>query len=165
MKRSGLQRKQPLKRKPFSGSSLAGRAIPRKKPSALSTQAARGVVRTLEPGEAEWKRKRWGHCDLCRTYGRVVFHHLVDEHRIRSVTSKEQQEAGIAWDARNALRVGAPLAFGGNCQCHASHHLPGTRDTRIRYEKVSPAAREFAVEVLGEGPAFEYFRRHYRGAP
>lgn len=162
MKRSSLKRKTPLGRKQFSGSTAA---IPRKKPLKPSTQATRRVVRALEPGEAEWKRKRWGRCSICQTYGRVIFHHILTEQEIRRATSEEQQAAGVVWDMRNALMVGAPVAFYGNCQCHASHHLPGTRDTRISYTKVSFAAREFTLEILGNGPAVEYFRRHYREVP
>lgn len=159
MKRTSLARKTGLARK----TPLTARSpLPRGKPAPSLTKRARKVVRALEPGEAEWKRKRWGVCSLCQVYGRVVFHHIVDEGAIRAATTKEQQAAGIAWDPRNALRVGAPLAFGGNCQCHASHHLPGVRDSRIPFAKVSAVAREFAREILGEGPATEFFKRHYK---
>lgn len=159
MKRTALARTAGLSRK----TPLAARSAPSRGKSAPSPlKRARRVVRALEPGEAEWKRKRWGTCSLCDTYGRVVFHHIVDEGEIRAATTEAQQAAGVAWDMRNALRVGAPLAFGGNCQCHASHHLPGVCDSRIPFEKVHAAARKFAREILGEGPATEYFRRHYR---
>ena len=142
-----MKRKTPLSRKSFRTASPAAK---RSRPSPISEEP-----RTLEPGEAAWKKRRYGRCRACETYGRVVLHHIVDEREVR-------QAGGDPWDQANAMRLGAPYAMGGRCQCHASHHLPGVRDTRLSYALVPPAAREFAVRVLGEGPAEVYFRRHYR---
>lgn len=148
MKRTPLRRRTPLSR----GSRLA--------------RAARTVVRLPEPGEAEWKRPRWGRCKVCNAHGRVVLHHLVSERKVRDATSLEQQAAGIAWDRRNAIPIGAPDVWrsGGetDCRCHRWHH---DHFARIPFALVSAEAREFAVEILGEGPAVEYWRRHYEGAP
>lgn len=166
MRRTELKRRTPLKAK--AGLS---RAVPapkgRPKPSARKPSARKRVAvrRRLEPGEATWKARRSGTCAVCGKRGRVVLHHLTDEQTVRRATSKEQQAGGIVWNQANALMVGAPFSWGGKCRCHLAHHHWSIVDTRIPFEKVSPAARRFAAETLGEGPAEAYFRRHYRGAP
>lgn len=48
---------------------------------------------------------------------------------------------------------------------HCRHHQYGVSDTRISWAKVPDTAKQFAIEVLGEGPARMYWRRYYRDAP
>lgn len=150
MKRSGPpKRKAPLARKsPLAAS--PGRSLARS-----PTKVARAVSRALEPGEAEWKRKRSGSCAVCGEYGRIVWHHVVDKQTLGKLEKP-------LYDPRNALVVGAPVPWGGRCRCHDDHTFRGIQDKRIPHEKIPSAAREFAVEALGEGPAYEYFQRHYR---
>jgi hypothetical protein len=56
------------------------------------------------------------------------------------------------------------MLLGAFC-CHLGHTQYGVNDTRISYGKVPEAAKRFAIEVLGEGPATNYWRRYYRDAP
>jgi hypothetical protein len=53
------------------------------------------------------------------------------------------------------------MLLGERC-CHAGHHGPGVKDTRLDFACVPSAAVLFAVEVIGEGPAEAYFQRRYR---
>lgn len=154
MKRSPLNRKTPLKQ----GKALAQRSEMRPSGKPL----ARAKRRPLEPGEAEWKRERYGKCKRCGEYGPLVLHHVLLEQIVRRCATPEQIRAGICWDQRNALAIGAPMAWNGVCICHAAHHNPGTRDdARIPLAKVPTAALEFASELLGPEAAGLYFERRY----
>jgi hypothetical protein len=52
--------------------------------------------------------------------------------------------------------------MGGSCHCHDGHHLPGVNDTRIPLPMIPETAIAFAVDLIGEGPASDYFLRHYQ---
>ena len=109
--------------------------------------------------------RRYGRCQVCSAYGPVVLHHLLKEQEVRRATSKEQQEVGIVWDLRNALLVGAPYFRGGKCRCHDRHTTPVKTEDKIPYGLVSQDALEYAIEILGPGPAENYWKRYYRDAP
>jgi hypothetical protein len=65
-----------------------------------------------------------------------------------------QQHIGVALrgDSRNMV----PVAAG----CHAKHH---SRQAPYELRLLPDSAFEFALEVLGPGPAYEYLRRRYAG--
>lgn len=163
-RRSGLSRGKPLQAAPPGRRKLAGSRP--KRTLSTKTRVAKRLLRLLEPGEASWKRKRNGYCQVCGAYGPIVLHHITREQDVRRAASKEQVTEGIVWDQRNALRVGAPTPWGGRCRCHDRHSTPGIRDDdRISYEKIPQMARRYAREILGEDHAVDYFRRYYRDAP
>jgi hypothetical protein len=59
------------------------------------------------------------------------------------------------WDLANRMLIGW------SC-CHAGHHNPGVRDTRIEFDRIPEAARVFAQRLMGPAPAAIYFARRYR---
>jgi hypothetical protein len=102
-----------------------------------------------EPGRREWKQQHRGCCSACG-YGPddLERHHIVTEQRLR----QEGYSGTVIWDLRNALEVGRW------CRCHARHTTGAHRFAR---SIIPPAAVEFAVEVLGDGPAELFFQRYY----
>lgn len=128
-----------------------------KRGAALARRAplrARPRARALEPGEAEWKAERYGFCAVCGLWGRLVLHHVLRERLVR-------RAGGDPWDQRNAVQIGAPLAWGGSCHCHDGHHHPGVNDTRIPLPLIPDEAIAFTVDLLGEHGAADYFARAY----
>lgn len=167
MKRGGpLRRKTPMERKPLPRKAppkpVSGPLRPPKPPARRSSQPKR--ARPQEPGEQEWKRDRNGVCAACGRRGKIRLHHVVREQDIRQLASQAQVEAGIVYDLRNALGLGAPYAMGGNpsCQCHANHHARGISDRRLSISLVPESARQFAIELMGIEGAWTYLERHYK---
>ena len=166
MKRTPLRRKTPMERK-----SLPRKAPPKPvsgplrppKPSACSS-SPRKRQRPQEPGEREWKRERHGVCAACGARGKIILHHAVREQDVRRLASPQQIAAGIVYDLRNAIGLGAPYAMGGNpaCQCHANHHSRGISDRRLPLSLVPESARQFAIELMGHEAAWAYLEAHYR---
>ena len=98
----------------------------------------------------EWYNyKRVGPCESCGKRGYRQAHHVVRQQNLPK---------DLLNDTRNRMLIG-PMC------CHYGHSNYGVNDRRILYSKVPPAAVAFAKEVLGTGPALEYFRRYYREAP
>lgn len=166
MKRSPLRRKTPMERK-----SLPRKAPPKPVSGPLRPPKPRGKglaqkrrSRPLEPGELEWKRDRTGVCAQCKRRGKIRLHHVVRERDIRQLASSEQIAAGIVYDLRNAMGLGAPYAMGGNpaCRCHANHHSRGIADRRLPLSLVPESARQFAIELMGIEAAWAYLERHYK---
>jgi hypothetical protein len=58
------------------------------------------------------------------------------------------------------MEVGAPVPWGGKCDCHGRHHSGG--EGRIPLGKVPRAALQATIELLGRGAATDYFKRRYR---
>jgi len=86
-------------------------------------------------------------------------HHIVYVQRLRELARRERDkrlrreiEAQLVADKRNLMW----LAF----DCHGSHHS-GAR--RLPLGRLPDSVFEFALEVLGAGPAHEYLRRRYSG--
>lgn len=52
------------------------------------------------------------------------------------------------------------MLLGRWCECHARHHEPSGR-RRLPLGKVPKAAVKFAVDLMGEDRAANYFSRHY----
>lgn len=121
----------------------------RRTPLRDRSRERQAVIRN-EPGRAEWKRQHQGCCSACG-FGPddLERHHIVTEQRLR----QEGYSGAVVWDLRNALEVGRW------CKCHGRHTSGAHRFAR---SIIPPAAVEFAIEVLGEYPADEYFRRYYR---
>ncbi len=92
---------------------------------------------------------RIGKCENCGRRGRRTAHHVV-----------RQQDLSL--ELRDD--VNNRMLLGWYC-CHYRHSNYGVEDTRISYTKVPEAAKTFAHEALGEGPAMNFFRRYYRDAP
>lgn len=61
--------------------------------------------------------------------------------------------AGLLRDKRNLI----PVAF----ECHDAHHRGAER---YRLHMLPDSVFEFAEELMGPGPAYEYLRRHYDGS-
>lgn len=166
MKRGGNLKRTPLARRtPLRNTPLERSSAPLKPSKPLGGGLARkGKARPLEPGEAAWKRKRYGRCAACNRYGRIVLHHVVRESDIRAMASPQAVAEGICWRMENALGLGAPYAMGGNpdCQCHAQHHMRGISDRRLPLSLIPASARTFAVELMGHEAAWAYLEAHYR---
>lgn len=167
MKRGGpLRRKTPMERKPLPRKTppkpVSGLLRPLKPRGKGLAQGRRS--RPLEPGEREWKRDRSGVCAACGRRGKIKLHHVVRERDVRLLASPEQIRAGIVYDLRNAIGLGAPYAMGGSpeCQCHANHHARGISDRRLSISLVPESARQFAIELMGIEAAWAYLERHYK---
>lgn len=139
------------------GGAKAGNGVPGRSGGLARRTLAQSKRRPPEPGEAEFKGVHPGVCAGCGHEGLMVRHHAVQEQVIRKA-------GGWPWDLRWGIDLGAPYAMGGSleCTCHDGHHHPGVNDTRLPVSLVPPAALALAREVLGAGPAQEYFRRRYR---
>jgi hypothetical protein len=130
VKRSALQRRTPLK--PVSSK--------RRKHLRLVED---------EPGRDAWKKARYGRCEICGAFGRLVLHHVVYEQHVR-------KHGGDPWDLRNSLKVGA---FG-VCDCHERQHNAAQR---IELRAISDEALDYAIELLGTYVAALYFSSRYDG--
>lgn len=118
------------------------------RPSAASRARKRARVKAERPGRVVWKEERTGPCGVCGRRGRLLRHHVVYEQHVR-------REGGDPWDLRNALDVGR------YCDCHDAHHRSGPGRRPIPLAKVPEEAIAFAVDLLGEDRAVDYFRRYY----
>ena len=75
--------------------------------------------------------------------GLLALHHVVYRQHVRA-------EGGDQWDPANAMTLCTA--------CHLGHHQ---RNRILPANYLPKSALRFAVELLGEGAAFEYFRRRY----
>lgn len=103
--------------------------------------------RSGEPGYRQWKAPVTGPCQVCGTVGRLVRHHVILEQHVRAL-------GGDPYDLRNSLLIGAGYV----CRCHREHHGACRRIPRCR---LSAAAVEFAVELLGPEGGEDYLERYY----
>jgi hypothetical protein len=115
------------------------------RPSARSRAKQKARRAAEEAGRSVWKMERTGTCAICGRRGRVLRHHIVYEQHVR-------REGGDPWDLANALDVGA------RCLCHAKHHSGAER---ISLQLIPEVAMAFAVDLMGEDRAVDYFRRYY----
>lgn len=81
----------------------------------------------------------------------VQDHHVVYVQELRRVRS-EAPKTALREDDRNLV----PVCLG----CHAQHH---NRAAPFPLSILPDSVFEFAREVLGVGPAYEYLRRRYIG--
>lgn len=87
-------------------------------------------------------------------------HHCVTQQRLRQVARERTRvagdrvlhEAALVTDPRNIVLV----AF----RCHQAHHAAGPK---LALSVLPDSVFEFAADVLGAGPAYEYLARHYHG--
>ena len=167
MKNSEIRARRAGVESPRTEEYQPGKPTPRRNvaivPAAPTPRPAR-TLRGARPGKPTPRREpsgtgpdmtAWfdhpqsGRCEACGQPGRLIAHHVVLAQKL----TPEQRG-----DTRNRMLLGR------YCDCHEMHHSHGT-DRRIAYFKVSDAAVQFAVEVLGAGPAAFYFYRRYQGAP
>ena len=97
-------------------------------------------------GERRWYAAlgtRCSHPD-CASDAHLVLHHVTYRQAVRRASGDE-------WDPRNAMTLCT--------SCHGHHQ----RGRVIPLTSLSAGALEFAVDLLGAGPAFEYLRRRYAG--
>lgn len=66
---------------------------------------------------------------------------------------RSARQAELLKDPRNLV----PVAW----QCHQNHHAGSAR---FPLAVLPDSVYEFAVEVLGAGPAYEYLKAHYAGS-
>lgn len=78
-------------------------------------------------------------------------HHVITQSVIKRHIPKGEQRRWLR-DDRNIV----PMDYG----CHARHH---SANRRLWLEDLPDSVFEFAVELMGAGPAYEYLRRYYRG--
>lgn len=80
-------------------------------------------------------------------------HHVVYRQELRWAAKRlPRDERVLIADERNLVAI----AF----HCHGQHHLGAAR---IPLQRLPASVFEFAAEVLGSGPAYEYLRRRYAG--
>lgn len=122
-------------------------ALQRKTPlRAVSPKRARHLRLVKdEPGRDQWKQPASGVCWCgCEMFcERLHRHHVLTEAKVR-------QAGGDPWSPRNQFLI-AP-------ECHEHHH---NASRKIRIEVLPRTAIAFAFEVLGDGPAEDYFDRRY----
>jgi hypothetical protein len=83
---------------------------------------------------------------ICGCGGRAVHqHHVVTRQELR-------RHGGDPKDPRNLV----PVAL----DCHGGHHSGAAR---LRLNRLPDSCFEYAVELMGPGPAYEYLGRFYRG--
>lgn len=98
-----------------------------------------------------WREALQPTCEnpLCGSFGgRQRYrnqHHCIYAQHVRDA-------GGDVWDPRNSLT----LCY----DCHAKHH----GGDRIPLSALHDSVFEFAVELLGTEPAYNYLRRRYRGS-
>lgn len=87
-------------------------------------------------------------------YQQEIRKRLLELHRAKGVAGPPDLVVETAWlrDPRNLVPV--------NVTCHAGHH---SRRRPLPLHVLPSSVFEFAVELLGEGAAFEYLRRRYDG--
>ncbi len=102
------------------------------------------------PGRRAWLDfPKIGPCEGCSRRGRRQAHHALLEQKIK------QHAPERTYDLANRVLLGI------SCGCHAGHHHPGTRDTRLPRSKLRPETLAFIREILGTA-ADEYLSRYYR---
>jgi 5-methylcytosine-specific restriction endonuclease McrA len=108
----------------------------------LARKRRSGVV---SMAERVWKMPEHGFCQCgCgRFSARLHRHHVLLRQTVR-------REGADQWSLRNAMLL--------HPDCHAAHHA-GQR--KILLAQVPESALAFAVDVLGEAGAADYFRRRY----
>lgn len=151
MKRSALKRRAPLKSKGVSlkRSEPLRRSAPLARVSARLKRQRRLHVPTA--AEVAWAAAAVaGKCGVCGQPGILEGHHVLLRQKIR--------DPDYEWDPANRI----DLVRG--CGCHAGHHHPGVKDTRIRLQRVPDHAIDFTARMIGPGPAYEYLRRRYADA-
>ena len=122
-------------------------------PSGWTDGGTRGkpTPRRSEPPSASRKawdsHPKWGRCSGCGQRGRLFAHHVLLAQYVERVAPDR------LYDPANRMLLGP-------C-CHSGHHSYGVEDRRIPMERVPAAARAFAIEVIGDGPAERYFSRRY----
>lgn len=126
-----------MKRSPLARKSPL-RSRPRRKPAAKT------------PQQLAWKTpsKGWCQCGNCwpqRWSLALERHHLVPASRI-----KQLGRLDMLWDQRNALPV--------DRRCHIRHT---DAFERIPISSVPAHAFEFAVELMGDGPAENFWSTYY----
>jgi hypothetical protein len=90
---------------------------------------------------------------ICGCGARGVKHHVVAVQKLRELAGRDpDRELLLGLDARNLVRV-AP-------SCHGNHH---NASRRLQLRWLPDSVFEFAAEVMGSGPAYEYLRRYYDG--
>lgn len=92
---------------------------------------------------------------VCGCDGRVLPypHHVIYQQHLRSAAKRLCVPARrLLDDPRNLV----PITF----DCHGRHHS-GAR--RFELAQLPDSVFEFAAEVLGAGPGYEYLRRRYAG--
>jgi hypothetical protein len=83
----------------------------------------------------------------------AAMHHVVYVQELRWAAKRLRVvERVLTRDVRGQV----PIAF----HCHGQHHLGAERVELVR---LPDEAFEFAAEVLGAGPGYEYLRRRYAG--
>ena len=117
------------------------RSVPLRRSAPLKTRR-RPLVD--EPGRDAWNQRRSGWCETCGSFEyRLHGHHVVYEQIVR-------REGGDPWSPANRMDLCA--------SCHMAHHAAARK---IPLSKVSDAALAFAVGLLGEHRAADFFRRRY----
>lgn len=79
-------------------------------------------------------------------------HHVVYRQELRRHAEDIIREEGLLRDRRNLVPVSP--------KCHAKHH---SRQRAFELSMLPDSVFEFAEEVLGAGPAYEYLSRRYKG--
>jgi carbon storage regulator len=82
----------------------------------------------------------------------VQRHHVIYRQELKRAALDKLAWLTLVADHRNLV----PLAT----DCHVSHH---NRSRTLRLEVLPDSVFEFAEEVLGAGPGYEYLRRFYAG--
>lgn len=86
----------------------------------------------------------------CGAWQRLDLHHAVTQQTLRR--ADPGRAAVLCADPRNLVPVSRP--------CHAAHHA---RTKPILLAVLPNRVFNFACEILGAGPAYEYLHRHYDG--
>jgi hypothetical protein len=80
-------------------------------------------------------------------------HHVVYQQQIRKETGTDiARGMRLTADPRNIVMLGYA--------CHAAHH---SRQRVLGLHRLPDSVFEFASELMGHGPAYEYLRRTYGG--
>lgn len=90
-------------------------------------------------------------CGCGKRHG-LKLHHVVYQQELRRIGREPGRDLILCADRRNMVPVGA--------SCHAKHH---SRQKPYVLRRLPDSVFEFAREVLGGGPAYEYLRRRYVG--
>jgi hypothetical protein len=91
-------------------------------------------------------------CGCGKRHG-LQLHHVVTQQKIRREARGEPgRDLILCADRRNLVPVGRA--------CHAKHH---SRQEPYELRRLPDSVFEFARELLGAGPAYEYLRRSYAG--
>jgi hypothetical protein len=94
-----------------------------------------------------WASQRDVACVSCGAPDRLQLHHVVYAQEVR-------RRGGDAFDPRDSLTLCLP--------CHTRHHRL-LKEQTVDLKVLRDVNYEFAVELMGLGPAYEYLRRRYCG--